>query len=155
MASSATCQVKKGYYNSNLVNTVKFVFDYIFRLQLSLEEWYRCPCFLVTGTRIIGHSDLRVSQTIKWFFFSASNNHIFCFQQLHFLVPKTTFSCSNDLKLVCMCVCIIDYSINKYFIFKNIIHNKIFIIFLKIIFIENCIWNEDQGCKVFQKSCTN
>ena len=44
-------------YN-NLMNTVKFVFDHIFRSELSLEELYWCPIFLVTGTRIINHSDL-------------------------------------------------------------------------------------------------
>ena len=43
---------------SNLMNTVKFVFDHIFRSELSLEELYWCTIFLVTGTRIINHSDL-------------------------------------------------------------------------------------------------
>ena len=43
---------------SNLMNTVKFVFDHIFRSELSLEELYWCPIFLVTGTIIINHSDL-------------------------------------------------------------------------------------------------
>ena len=54
---------------SNLINTVKFVFDHIFRSELSLEELYWCPIFLVAGTRIINHSDLWVSQSVKWFFF--------------------------------------------------------------------------------------
>ena len=43
---------------SNLMNTVKFVVDHIFRSELSFEELHWCPIFLVTGTRIINHSDL-------------------------------------------------------------------------------------------------